>query len=98
MKRFLDTIRKPASSPVSKKILYSVLVLIAGIALGTMAKILDETPSNLLPPFLEMLDLRNFFSRMGFWLFSGVCIRVLVSRHPLHAGTAAMVFDVCCFV
>lgn len=30
MKEFLDIIRKPVSSPVSKKILYSVLVLKGG--------------------------------------------------------------------
>lgn len=91
VKKFLDIIRKPVSSPVSKKILYSVLVLIAGIALGTIAKVLDETPSNLLPPFLEMIDLRNFFSRMGFWLFSGVCIAIY-SKTPLRAALNTFLF------
>lgn len=91
MKEFLDTIRKPVFSPASKKILYSVLVLIAGIVLGTSAKVLDETASNLLLPFFEMLDLRNFFSRMGFWLFSGICIAVY-SRTPLRAALNIFLF------
>jgi len=93
MKEFLDIIRKPVSSPASKKILYSILVLIVGLVIGTIAKILDETASNLLPPFLEMLDLRNFFSRMGFWLFSGICIAVY-SKAPLRAALNIFLFFV----
>ncbi|WP_027398906.1 hypothetical protein [Anaerovorax odorimutans] len=91
MKEFLNTIRKPISSPVSKRILYSALVLIVGIALGIIAKILDETPSNSFPPFIEILDLRNFFSRIGFWLFSGICISIY-SKTPLRAAINILLF------
>lgn len=91
MKAFIDRIRAPVSSPVSRRIRCSVFVLILGIALGTVAKMLDETPSNLLPSFLEMLDLRNFFSRMGFWLFSGICIATY-SKTPLRAALNVFLF------
>lgn len=38
-----------------------------------------------------MLDLRNFFSRMGFWLFSGVCIATY-SKTPLSAALNVFIF------
>ncbi|MGI6747069.1 MAG: hypothetical protein ACOX4V_02290 [Anaerovoracaceae bacterium] len=93
MKELLDTIRKPVPSSLSKQILHTVLVLTAGIVLGIIAKILDETASNLLPPFLEMLDLRNFFSRIGFWMFSGICIAIY-SKTPQRAALNVFLFFV----
>ncbi len=91
MKEFLDKIRKPVSGSISRKIAFSVLILLLGIALGIISKMLDETASNLLPPFLESLDLRNFFSRMGFWLFSGICIAIY-SKTPLRAALNTFLF------
>lgn len=91
MKKLFDTIREPVYSAVPKDILHSLLILSAGIALGTIAKALDETASNVLPSFMETLDLRNFFSRMGFWLFSGVCVAIY-SRSALRAALNVFVF------
>jgi hypothetical protein len=65
--------------------------MLLGIVLGIMAKMLDETASNLLPHFLEILDLRNFFSRIGFWMFSGICIAIYYST-PLRAGINTFLF------
>ena len=45
---------------------------------------LDLTPSNELPAFLEALDLRNFL-RIGVWIFLSVSISVY-SRLPLRAA------------
>jgi hypothetical protein len=66
---YLARIRKPAALPVKQKLIYSLLILCIGIGLGLIAKSLDETASNALPSVLEMLDLQNFLSRMGVWLF-----------------------------
>jgi hypothetical protein len=89
MRGFLDKIRKPTFIPNTK--LYCILILIVGIVLGVISKVLDETASNLLPNFLEILDLRNFFSRIGFWLFSGVCISIY-SKTPLRAAFNVFLF------
>lgn len=91
MREFLNKIRKPEYLPVPNKIIHSVMILIIGIVLGFVSKVLDETASNLLPPFLEMLDLRNFFSRMGFWIFSGVFIS-LFSKTPIRAALNNFLF------
>ena len=76
MRKFLNEIRQPVTISITKKILYAVLIFAVGIVLGIVSKILDGTVSNSLPYVLQMLDLRNFFSRMGIWLFSGICIAI----------------------
>lgn len=91
MNHFLYKIRKPVKISLSKKIVYSTLLFGAGIVLGILSKFLDETPSNLLPPFLEMMDLRNFFSRMGIWLFLGIVISIY-SKTPLRASINVFLF------
>ncbi len=87
---FLNRIRKPVTIPISQKLLYSLSILLAGIISGTLSKILDTTAGNLLPPFLESLDLRNFFSRIGIWIFFAVLISIY-SKNPFRA--AANVFS-----
>ena len=72
MINFLNEIRRPIKISLSRKLLYSALIFIVGVILGVISKVLDKTPSNLLPYFLEILDLRNFFSRMGVWIFLAV--------------------------
>lgn len=91
MIQYLNKIRQPINMKISKKITYTVIFLLVGIVLGIVSKALDETASNLLPAFLEMLDLRNFFSRMGFWIFSGICISIY-SKTPLHASLNVFIF------
>jgi hypothetical protein len=93
MRDFLNKIRMPVSIPISKKIIFSVLVFLTGVVLGVVSKMLDETAINLLPPFLEMLDLGNFFSRMGFWLFSGVYIAIF-SKTSICAALNSFLFFV----
>lgn len=91
MREMLNKIRKPEYLPASKKIMYSVMILTVGAALGIISKALDETASNLLPAFLEVLDLRNFFSRMGVWMFIGICISIY-SKSPLRAALYTFLF------
>ncbi len=93
MKDFLERIRKPTFISTRKKILYSTLICLSGLLLGVTSKILDETASNLLPHFLEILDLRNFFSRIGFWLFCGVCLSIY-SKTPFRAACNVFLFFV----
>lgn len=70
----LNKIRKPEYIADSKKIQYSLFIFLFGIVLGIISKALDETASNQLPSFIESLDLCNFFSRIGIWMFIGICI------------------------
>lgn len=91
MKKYLSNVRKPGTLPTTKKIFDSVLLLFMGILLGIAAKILDETASNVLPPIFQVLDLGNFFSRMGVWLFIGICISVY-SYTPLRASLNTFLF------
>ena len=93
MKDFLNDIRKPTQVPRSRKILYSSLIFMLGVILGTISKLLDETASNLLPYFLEQMDLGNFFSRMGIWLFLAVVIAIY-SKSPIRAALNVLIFFV----
>lgn len=90
---FLNKIRKPEKFSFSKQIINSTLIFIVGIVLGIISKLLDETPSNILPYFLEKLDLSNFFSRMGIWIFLAVLISVY-SKSPIRASINVFLFFV----
>ncbi|MDG5471965.1 hypothetical protein P6709_09405 [Jeotgalibacillus sp. ET6] len=74
-----------------RKVIHSILLLIAGVLLGVMAKVLDETPSNSLPYLLEVLDLRNFFSRIGVWIFLAMLI-TLYSKSPFKSALNVFLF------
>lgn len=91
MKSFLNDIRRPISMPLSRKIFYSTSLFILGVILGVISKALDEIPSNELPYFLEILDLRNFFSRLGVWIFLAVLIAVY-SKSPFRASLDVFLF------
>ena len=91
MKAYLNEIRRPESISLSRKFLYSFIIFVVGIILGVISKALDETASNLLPYFLEVLDLRNFFSRMGVWIFLSLLISVY-SKSPVRAAINVFLF------
>ena len=93
MKDFLNKIRRPISISLSRKFLYSTLIFIAGVILGSVSKMLETTLSNSLPYFIEVLDLRNFFSRMGVWIFLGVLISVY-SKSPIRSAINVFLFFV----
>lgn len=87
----LNKCRKPVIIPRSPKWIDSISILFIGIILGALSKILDTTASNLLPMFLESLDLSNFFSRMGIWIFIAVLISVY-SKAPFQAAINVFLF------
>ncbi|PPA69103.1 hypothetical protein [Jeotgalibacillus proteolyticus] len=91
MQNFLKEVRSPVSIPLSKKAVNSLVLLLAGSSFGVFSKMLDQTPSNELPYFLEMLDLGNFFSRIGIWLFLSVLISVY-SKSPGRAMVNVFLF------
>ncbi len=93
MNDLLHSIRKPVDISLSKKVVASSLLFLAGVILGLLSKMLDETASNLLPHFLQVLDLGNFFSRMGVWLFLAMLIAVY-SKSPVRAAINVFVFFV----
>ena len=91
MKVFSSEIRRPVNMSLWRSFLNSTLVLIVGVILGIISKLLDETPSNLLPYILKDLDLRNFFSRIGIWIFLAVMISVY-SKSPLRSAINVFLF------
>lgn len=91
MKNFLNRIRTPLPGSRSQEFLHSTFILAAGILLGIVAKFLDETPVNHLPYLLQQMDLANFFSRLGVWIFLAVLIS-LFSRSPFRAATGVFLF------
>jgi hypothetical protein len=93
MKDFMNEIRRPIYISQSRKFLYSTLIFISGVILGVISKLLDETASNVLPYFLETLDLRNFFSRIGVWIFLAVLISVY-SKSPIRSAVNVFLFFV----
>lgn len=93
MNNFFNGIRSPVSIPIPKQFLYSILIFIIGIILGVISKVLDTTPSNYLPYILEILDLRNFFSRMGIWIFLAAVIS-MYSKSPVRSAINVYLFFV----
>ncbi|QFT87664.1 hypothetical protein FIU87_03280 [Bacillus sp. THAF10] len=93
MNDWLNNIRRPVDISFSKKVVSSSFLFIAGVMLGVFSKMLDETASNQLPYFLQVMDLRNFFSRMGVWLFLAMLV-AFYSKSPLRAAFNVFVFFV----
>lgn len=93
MNNFFNGIRSPLSIPIPKQLLYSILIFIIGIILGVISKVLDTTPSNYLPYILGILDLRNFFSRMGIWIFLAAVIS-MYSKSPVRSAINVYLFFV----
>lgn len=85
MNKFFTKIRKPTEASLFKKCIATISIFFIGIFFGVISKILDETPSNALPFLLEILDLRNFFSRIGVWIFISIIIS-FYSISPVRAG------------
>ncbi|WP_226669635.1 DUF6518 family protein [Metabacillus litoralis] len=93
MGNILNEIRRPIEIPLSRKLLNSTLLFMLGIILGIISKLLDTTLSNSLPYYLEILDLKNFFSRMGVWIFLAVVIS-LYSKSPIRSAINVFLFFV----
>ncbi len=97
MKKWLDNIRKPNKDiKMSKKIIYSLLILLLGIILGVFSKWLDNLPINdaiWWQHILGIVDLRNVFSYVGIWIFLAIVISVF-SRTPLRASLNVFLFFV----
>lgn len=91
MIKWLNNIRAPIHISRRKKILNTLLVFVFGLAMGIGTKFLDCIPSNLLPYFMEILDLRNFFGRIAIWYLLAVIISIY-SKTPLRASVNVFVF------
>lgn len=91
MESFLGHIREKRNTALSRQIISTILILLLGIALGALSKFLDSTASNVLPPILEYLDVRNFLGRFAIWMFLGLCIAVY-SPSPIRAAVNVFAF------
>lgn len=86
MKAFLDGIRTPKpGGSFTKQFLITVAILAFGFALGVLQKWMDGSAGNLFPPFLQQLDLVNFFGRLGIWIVLGTALSVYAPS-PLGAS------------
>lgn len=89
---YLSSIRAPKPpQPLGARIFRTLLALLLGTGLGALAKALDCTPSNALPSLIELLDLRNVFSRTGIWALIGLCLSVYAPS-PRRAALNVFVF------
>jgi len=93
MINFLNEIREPIKMSLSRKVFSSILMFITGVILGVISKVIDTTPSNYLPYFLEVIDIGNFLSRMGVWIFLAVVISVY-SKSPVWSTINVFLFFV----
>jgi hypothetical protein len=84
MCKFLTAIRRPGQKqPISQIVLYTALLFVCGMALGTAAKLLDIYTQNL----------GNIFSQMSIWILLGTVIAVY-SRSPYRAMANVFLFCV----
>lgn len=91
---FLNSIRcENKQIPMSKKVFYTIAILVLGIILGVISKFLDTTPSNELPFIIESLDIRNFLGRLAIWILIAVCISIY-SNSSIRAAVNVFVFFV----
>lgn len=66
--------------------LRGILVAAAlGALLGLLGKYADVTPANELPSWAQSLDLAQFLSRIGVWIFLGTFIAIS-AKSPLRAA------------
>lgn len=95
MIKFLENIRKEEHNDnITRKILYSLCILIIGIILGTLSKWLDNLSINneiWWHNIIERLDLNNFFSNMAIWIFIALAISVY-SHSPKRASINVFLF------
>ena len=92
MKTYLDSIRKPYKDiKLSKKIINSLLILALGIILGIFSKWLDNMTIVDTIWWQQIIDLGNFFSEFGIWIFLAVVIAVF-SKTPLRASLNVFLF------
>ena len=94
MREYLNKIRKPVKLNLKKCIVNSLLILILGIVLGILSKWLDNLAidNNIWwHNIIETLDLNNFFSSIGIWLFIAISISVY-SKSALRASINVFVF------
>ncbi len=92
MKSFLNKIRTPdKSGSTLNKVLFCLLFIVLGLALGVLQKWLDNTVVNELPLFLQQLDITNFFGRIAIWILLGTIISVY-SKTPQKAAINTFLF------
>ena len=91
MEDFREHIREKRKTALSRQIISTSLILALGIALGVLSKFLDCTASNVQPPILEYLDIRNFLGRFAIWMLLGLGIAVY-SPSPIRAAVNVFAF------
>lgn len=88
----LNKIRTPhKGSSLSKKIIFSLLCVLLGFALGVFSKFLDCTPSNYMPKIVDDFDITNFFGRIAVWAFIALVLSIF-SKTPIRAAINAPCF------
>ncbi len=89
---WLRKIREPKKTvSLTKKLLFSLLILLFGIAMGVGSKMLDTMAFNELPGFLQAIDIINLLGRLAIWIFIAVVISVY-SNSPLRAALNTFLF------
>lgn len=73
------------------KVLVSICMVIAGLALGVFQKWLDTVAINELPGFLQTVDPVNMFGRLAIWILLVTVIAVF-SRTPFRASVNTFLF------
>ena len=93
--KILKKCRTPSGKKSSSlELLLTMLALALGCALGILSKWLDEltiTEGMVFEDLLEILDLRNVFSRISVWALAALIISVR-SRTPLRASVNTVMF------
>ena len=88
----LKEVRKAENNvSLKRKIMYSILIAVLGVAMGLISKFLDTTAFNELPLVLQKMDIVNFFGRFAIWIFICVCISAY-SCSPKRAATNTFLF------
>lgn len=73
------------------KILITIVIMLFGFGFGILQKWIDGSAANILPVWLQIIDIRNYFGRLAIWILLGTVISVY-SKSPLRAAINTFLF------
>lgn len=85
MTQLLGKIRQAKRQSLKRQIAVTAGIIVLGLAVGVLQKWIDGSPGEVLPLWLQRLDIRNYFGRLAIWILAATALSVY-SESPLRAS------------